>query len=91
MKYVVTGGAGRLGSYLCKKIDCVAPSKAELDVLNLKQIEKHVSPDSIDAILHLAAICDVPTIERNKEETYLLNVQGTRNISNAGARLNKKI
>lgn len=91
MKYLATGGSGKLGTYLCKKISCLAPSRNELDVLNINQIEKFASSDEIDAILHLAALCDVPATEKNKQLAYRINVEGTRNVAEAAKKFNKKI
>ncbi len=91
MKYLVTGGSGKLGTYLCKKISCLAPSRTELDVLSVEQVEKFASSNEIDAILHLAALCDVPATEKNKQLTYQINVEGTRNIAEAAKKFNKKI
>ena len=91
MKYLITGGFGRLGTYLSKKIYCLSPSKAELDVLNIEQVEHFVSSNEIDSVLHLAAICDIPATEKDKRLTYLVNVVGTRNIAQAAKKFNKKV
>lgn len=91
MKYLVTGGHGRLGTYLCKKISCLAPDRTELDILNIGQVEKYASSEEIDGILHLAAVCDIPATENDKKMTYLINVQGTRNVAQAAKKFNKKM
>ncbi len=91
IKYLVTGGSGNLGTHLCPKIKCLTPSKEELDILNVAQIEKFVSLDEINAVLHMAAIADTTLADKNKKMTYEVNVKGTANIASAAKRFNKKI
>ena len=91
MRYLVTGGSGKLGTHLCPTIDCLAPSRTELDILNVGQIEKYASREEVDTILHLAAFCDVNATEKDKPLTYRINVQGTRNVAEAAEKFNKKI
>ncbi|MBI4117214.1 MAG: NAD(P)-dependent oxidoreductase [Parcubacteria group bacterium] len=91
MKYLVTGGAGKLGTELCPLIDCTAPAHCELDILSPEQIEKFASRKDIDAIIHLAAISSKKAAEENKPLSYSINVIGTRNIAQAAAKFNKKI
>jgi dTDP-4-dehydrorhamnose reductase len=91
MKYLVTGAHGKLGTELCPLIDCIGPSHSELDISSPTQIEKYVSRDDIDVIIHLAAITSRAAAERNKMLSYQINTIGTRNIAQAGAKYNKKV
>ena len=90
-KYLVTGGSGRLGTYLCNKLPSLAPSSKEMDILSPKQIEKYLSRKEVDTILHLAAVADMNLAEKDKKLTYSVNVIGTRNIAQAAKKFNKKI
>jgi dTDP-4-dehydrorhamnose reductase len=91
MKYLVTGGQGKLGSELCPLIDCVAPHHTEMDILMPDQVESFIARPDIDAVIHLAAIVSRATAEKDKLLSYRVNVHGTRNIAQAAARHHKKV
>lgn len=91
MKYLVTGGHGKLGAELCPLIDYIAPTHNELDILVPEQIEKFTSRADIGAVIHLAAITNRKAAEENKPLSYSVNVIGTRNVAVAAAKFNKKI
>lgn len=91
MKYLITGGHGKLGKELCPLINCIAPSHSEMDVLSPADIGKYISMTDIDGIVHLAAIASRKAAEENKPLSYAVNVIGTRNVAQASAKFNKKI
>ncbi len=91
LKYLITGGWGRLGSELKDKIDAVAPTKTEMDILNPKAITIQLTNNEVDTILHLAAICDVRQAEKEKLQTYNVNVHGTANLAEAAKKFGKKL
>lgn len=91
MKYLITGGWGRLGAYLREQVPSLSPQKKDLDILNLDQVEKYTSLDEIDAILHLAAITDVNLAEKERILSYLVNVKGTANLACCAKKYGKKI
>lgn len=91
MKYLITGCSGKLGTYLCDKLPCLASPKKDLDILDIKQVEKFVSLNDIDAILHLAAVTDINLAEKERNLAYLVNVKGTANLAYYAKKFNKKI
>jgi dTDP-4-dehydrorhamnose reductase len=91
MKYLVTGGHGRLGNELCPLIDCIAPTHAEMDILDPAAIEKYINDPSIGAVIHLAAVSNRAKAEADTMQSYLINVHGTANVARAAQKAGKKI
>ena len=91
MKYLVTGGHGKLGTELCPLIDCIAPHHHEMDILSPEQVDYLMAGEDIDAVIHLAAITSRKAAEDDKSESYKVNVVGTRTVAESAARHNKKI
>jgi len=79
-KYLITGGSGKLGTHLQKHLDCDAPSHAEMDILDLAQLESHIN-NVYDGVIHLAAISDQKYAAMHQEEAYRINVLGSRNVA----------
>lgn len=80
---MLTGGAGVLGQELQKHIDCVAPSKASLNILSDELKEYWINP-SLNLIIHAAAYTDLICAETNHQECFNVNVLGTRNLASLG-------
>ncbi|MDV6374226.1 SDR family oxidoreductase [Deinococcus arenicola] len=96
MKLLLTGGGGRLGTELRTLlpelgIQVVAPNSAELDVTSAGRVADVVGRERPDVIVHAAAYTDVGGAERNREQCWAVNVEGTRNVvgaaNAAGAKL----
>lgn len=81
LKFLVTGGSGKLGSVLCSSLNCVAPKSSEMSILDAGQIESVVKKNKFDAILHLAAFTNQKLADKEKSKCYELNVIGTRNVA----------
>lgn len=81
MNILVTGGSGLLGKEI-KKLDpkIIAPTHKELDITNLKSIEKTLKKYRPDVILHLAAANNPPNHETNPEPGLKVNIIGTANL-----------
>ena len=67
---------------ILKKIfpNCQSPSKHDLDITNRKQVFDFFEKNSIDVIIHTAAITSVRFCEENQEIAWNTNVQGTNNL-----------
>lgn len=89
--YLITGAWGKLGQYIKDSIKSVSPTKQEMNILNIYQIEKFIKANKVDAILHLAAISDQKFAEKEKLLSYQVNVLGTRNIVNVAQKYDLKI
>lgn len=75
---LLTGGSGRLGRELQKHMECIAPSRAEFDIL------KPTLPAGIGMIVHAAAYTDVAKAETDLIGCYETNVRGTKNVASLG-------
>ena len=90
-KYLITGGWGKLGTFLRPLIQNISPQKEEMNILNLSEIEKFVGKNNFDAIVHLAAITDQKQAELQKLLTYQVNVIGTRNVAEIAKKNHLKV
>ena len=63
-------------------INCLCPTKEELDVTNYIMMEQYLNNNKIDCIIHTAAITSVEKCEMDRGLAYNVNVIGTRNIIN---------
>lgn len=81
MNILLTGGSGLLGREI-KRLDpsIISPTKSELDITNLKSIEKAIKKYKPDVILHLAAANKPPKHETNPEPGLSVNIIGTANL-----------
>ena len=84
MNILLTGGSGNLGTELKKILShCTSPIKQELDVTNRKQVFDFFQKNSIDLVIHTAAITNIRLCEENRKLAWDTNVQGTRNLVDA--------
>ncbi len=96
MKVLVTGGTGQLGYDVTQQlkfnnIKFFAPSRAELDISNEKNVEQYILNLKPDAIIHCAAYTAVDNAEDEKEKCYDINVNATKYISECAKKLNSKL
>ena len=85
-RITVTGGAGFIGSHLCGALggrevtvyDIAGPGG---DILDEKSLSAAVS--GRDAVVHLAAVSDVPAAEADPEGARRTNVDGTASVVRA--------
>lgn len=79
MKIAMTGGRGKLGTYLQKQLGVI---DLGCDVLQRFSIQQSISEHKPDVVLHLAGKTDVDFCEdvRNQEPVIQTNVRGTSNV-----------
>lgn len=78
MKYLITGGSGRLGTELKKHFKGCYPTHKELDITKISKI-----PDC-DLIVHLAGYTSVDKAETESLKCFKANVLGTYNLLQFG-------
>jgi dTDP-4-dehydrorhamnose reductase len=79
--YLFTGGRGKLGTCLSVLLKNVSPTKKEMNILNIQQLQHVVAALKPCAIVHMAAISDSHAAEENRSLSYEVNVIGTRNVA----------
>jgi dTDP-4-dehydrorhamnose reductase len=94
VKIVVTGGTGRFGKILKKKVNnnYYFPKKNQLDILKLSSIIKYLKKTKPKYLIHLAGLSRPLNLhEKNIEKSINLNIIGTSNITIACNRLKIKL
>ena len=92
MKIFLTGGNGRLGTELKALIPgMVAPGSSELDITDLASVLDVVRRERPDLIVHAAAYTNVGGAEKNREQCWAVNVEGTRNMAQAANEVGAKL
>ncbi len=87
---LLTGGTGCLGRALRPLLgsDLWAPTRAELDLERVSEIEPKVLERAPEAIVHLAAWTDVDGCEREPERARRVNWLATKALASAAVKLN---
>jgi len=81
VKYLLTGGSGTLGTELQKHLDCFAPDSGTMDItwpaedMSNELWSQQMVP--VKAIIHCAAITDVPGCELDRRPAVVSNIVGT--------------
>jgi len=85
MKLLITGGGGMLASDLAdyystkKAVEIIAPTHAQLDVLDTRQVREMVAQTKPDVIVHTAAY-HVNDCEDNPQMAYRLNAWAVQQL-----------
>jgi dTDP-4-dehydrorhamnose reductase len=94
-KIMVTGGSGRFGQILKKtntRHKVLFPSKKELNILNVKKLEKFISKQKPNILIHLAGLSRPMDIhEKQIKKSIDLNIIGTANITKVCEKFNIKL
>ena len=93
-KIIFTGGSGRFGQVLQKSnfhLKALFPSKKELNITNIKSIEKYLKKVKPKILVHMAGLSRPMKIhEENLIKSINLNILGTANVTMACAKYNVK-
>ncbi len=104
-KIVFTGITGLLGGYFLKtkksgygiigignkNISQNNDNFFQIDITNKKQVLDFINKINPSVIIHAASIGNVDYCERNPDEAYKVNIEGTKNIINAAKKARAKI
>lgn len=81
-RIVFTGGDGMIGAEMRKIMPkAIFLGHGELEITNRGAVESVLGSLSPDLVVHLAALTNLTTCEKNKDYAYKVNVEGTRNIA----------
>ncbi len=91
MKVLVTGSKGMLGQDLCPILKNANYTVIEtdidtLDITKLDEVERIISTENPDIVIHCAAYTNVDKAEEDIETARLINFVGTENIAKACAK-----
>lgn len=85
MRVLVTGARGQLGQDVVKLFsvshEVYGFGREDLDITNDVKVKSVVQEVQPEVIIHCAAYTAVDKAEEEKEQAYLVNAQGTRNIA----------
>ena len=96
-KYLVTGFNGQLGYDIVRELnargeyDILAIDKDEMDITDKDQVMKIVKAYKPDVIFHCAAWTAVDKAEELVDACTKVNVEGTKNITDASIEVNAKL
>ncbi|WP_028273551.1 dTDP-4-dehydrorhamnose reductase [Atopococcus tabaci] len=97
MKALVTGANGQLGKEVQKLlqengIDFIAAGRQELDITNEEESNSYIQNIQPSVVYHCAAYTNVEQAEdEGKEENWLVNVEGTKNVAKAAEAVGAKM
>lgn len=81
---LITGVSGKLGREIHKFFpNALTPTSKEMDITDSWAVELFFRENSIDSIIHCAALTDAKICESNHQLAWVTNVEGTRNLVNA--------
>lgn len=99
MKFLITGVKGQLGYDIKRELlkrgyreeEILATDRENMDITNQEEVDKVVTEFNPDVIFHCAAWTAVDKAEEMNEACTLVNVIGTKNMTDASIKTNAKI
>ena len=93
-RLLVTGASGFLGSRITEfyreTYEICAPTHKEMDITDFENVSEVFHDFKPDAVIHCAAVSDVGKCEKEPEESWRINIDGSRNIAEASAGYHSK-
>ncbi len=91
--FLVLGGESTLAKYFIQtyRERCVALSKKQCDITNIKVLEKVIKSSGARYIVNCAAITDIEYAEKNPEKCFDVNSIAVGNLDNFSQKFNKKL
>jgi dTDP-4-dehydrorhamnose reductase len=81
---LVTGGSGKLGSQLKPLLsNGLFPTHQNLDITKKDDVADYILRESVDTLIHCAALTNIRYCEEHREEAFNINVNGTRALIEA--------
>jgi dTDP-4-dehydrorhamnose reductase len=95
MRILVTGYSGQLGYDVVKEglsrgLEMVGVGSKDLDITDELAVDHFIDRVKPDGIIHCAAYTAVDKAEENKEECWRVNVLGSKNLAEAGKKVDSK-
>ncbi len=96
MKVLVTGVKGQLGYDMANELvrrghTVIGTDVEEMDITDAAQVEKFMTENVTDAVIHCAAYTAVDAAEDNEEICRRINAEGTKNIAEMCKKLDQKM
>ena len=97
MKYLITGVKGQLGYDITRELDkrgetdYLALDVADMDITDAKKVMEVITAYQPDVIFHCAAWTAVDKAEEMEESCKKVNVEGTKNITDAAIKVDAKL
>ncbi|RYL92531.1 dTDP-4-dehydrorhamnose reductase [Sporolactobacillus sp. THM7-4] len=95
-KVIVTGGHGQLGTELTRMLrekgfETCGPGHQALDITDPAQVREFFQEIKPDVVVHTAAYTAVDQAESDRDDAFLVNAYGTRNVAIASEETGAKL
>ena len=97
MKYLITGVKGQLGYDITRELDkrgetdYLALDVDDMDITDAEKVMEVITAYQPDVIFHCAAWTAVDKAEEMEESCQKVNVEGTKNITDAAIKVDAKL